>query len=200
MSEEKKSRWRGAVEKVAGQIETQKAQKAASAAQAGSLVIQKSFGTSTIAIYDGGFVRVSKVLNSMTALTPYEKLRSIKYSEQVQDRGSLSNAAYRLPGASKQKRSLYLTIATDRKVHTLSTEAEVLGGDVKSGRALEAAGQAVLDSHGSSAAATAQAGGVPPTAAPDIADQIKKLADLHAAGILTDDEFATKKADLLHRM
>jgi hypothetical protein len=54
--------------------------------------MQKSFGTSTIAIYESGFVRVSKVLNSMTALTPYEKLRSIQYSEQVQDRGSVSNA------------------------------------------------------------------------------------------------------------
>ena len=32
------------------------------------------------------------------------------------------------------------------------------------------------------------------------ADQIKKLADLHQAGILTDDEFAAKKADLLKRM
>ncbi|MBA3232428.1 MAG: SHOCT domain-containing protein [Propionibacteriales bacterium] len=33
-----------------------------------------------------------------------------------------------------------------------------------------------------------------------MADQIKKLADLHAAGVLTDEEFAAKKADLLNRM
>lgn len=196
MTEEKKSWWRGAVEKVEGQIESQKAQHAASATEAGTLAIQKSFGTTTVAIYDGGFVRVSKVLNSMTPLTPYEKLRSIKFSEQVQDRGSFSNAAYRLPGASKQKRSLYLTIATDRKVHTLSTEAEMLSGDVKSGRALEAAGQAVLDSL--PAAGPAQAAGS--AAANDIAEQIKKVAELHAEGILTDDEFAAKKADLLKRI
>lgn len=30
--------------------------------------------------------------------------------------------------------------------------------------------------------------------------QIQKLADLHSNGILTDDEFATKKAELLSRM
>lgn len=36
--------------------------------------------------------------------------------------------------------------------------------------------------------------------APDLAEQIRKLSDLHAAGILTDDEFAAKKADLLARM
>lgn len=34
----------------------------------------------------------------------------------------------------------------------------------------------------------------------DIPDQLRKLAELHAGGILTDDEFATKKAELLSRM
>jgi len=34
----------------------------------------------------------------------------------------------------------------------------------------------------------------------DIAGQIDKLADLHARGVLTDEEFATKKAELLGRM
>jgi hypothetical protein len=31
-------------------------------------------------------------------------------------------------------------------------------------------------------------------------DQTKKLGELHAAGILTDSEFATKKAELLTRL
>lgn len=35
---------------------------------------------------------------------------------------------------------------------------------------------------------------------PDIAEQIKKLASLHDAGILTDEEFEAKKAELLSRM
>jgi len=35
---------------------------------------------------------------------------------------------------------------------------------------------------------------------PDVLDQIKRLADLHAAGALTDEEFAAKKADLLGRL
>lgn len=43
-----------------------------------------------------------------------------------------------------------------------------------------------------------------PTAAaqaqPDFPDQIRKLAGLRDAGILTEDEFASKKADLLSRM
>lgn len=34
----------------------------------------------------------------------------------------------------------------------------------------------------------------------DVADQLRKLSELHAKGILTDEEFAAKKADLLKRL
>lgn len=37
-------------------------------------------------------------------------------------------------------------------------------------------------------------------AGPDLIDQIKRLGELHDAGILTDEEFSTKKAELLARM
>ncbi len=37
-------------------------------------------------------------------------------------------------------------------------------------------------------------------AAPDIAGQIEKLAELHQKGMLSDSEFAAKKAELLDRM
>lgn len=33
-----------------------------------------------------------------------------------------------------------------------------------------------------------------------IFDQIRKLAELHQEGILTDEEYTTKKAELLSRM
>ena len=36
-----------------------------------------------------------------------------------------------------------------------------------------------------------------PGLAPDALDQLKKLAELHAAGVLTDEEFASQKARLL---
>lgn len=39
-----------------------------------------------------------------------------------------------------------------------------------------------------------------PAAAPDLVAQIKGLADLRDAGVLSEDEFQTKKADLLSRM
>lgn len=43
-------------------------------------------------------------------------------------------------------------------------------------------------------------GSAPAGAYPDVADQIRKLAELRDAGILTEEEFAEKKADLLRRM
>ncbi len=38
------------------------------------------------------------------------------------------------------------------------------------------------------------------TAGPAIPDQIRQLAELHAAGVLTDAEFSSKKSELLSRM
>ena len=43
-------------------------------------------------------------------------------------------------------------------------------------------------------------GAVQPTGGTDIADQIRKLAELRDQGHLTQHEFDTKKAELLKRM
>lgn len=201
MTEEKKSWWRDAKSKIEAQVDTKKAQAAEGSAAAGNLVIEKDFGVNTVAIYDGGYVRVSKL---MTPFTPYEKLKSIKFTLHTRDQspGGRAVASALTLGLSSftspEDQKLSLTIVTDKKVHTLSNPAGS-GVDIKKGYALEAAGQAVLD--GQSATASQQsAAAAAATTAPDIAEQIKKLADLHAAGILTDDEFASKKADLLDRM
>ena len=39
-----------------------------------------------------------------------------------------------------------------------------------------------------------------PASAPSIPEQSRALSELHSAGILTDDEFSAKKAELLSRM
>lgn len=44
------------------------------------------------------------------------------------------------------------------------------------------------------------AGDSPAPAAPNITEQLAKLAQLHDAGVLTDDEFAAKKTQLLERL
>jgi hypothetical protein len=52
--------------------------------------------------------------------------------------------------------------------------------------------------HGAGTAVSAQSAS--PTSEPSIPEQIRSLSELHAAGILTDDEFTAKKAELLARM
>lgn len=66
---------------------------------------------------------------------------------------------------------------------------------------LEVAGRGVLD-----ALAVRPAGSVPAvTPLPavdqsDVIEQIKKLGELHAAGVLSDEEFSSKKTELLNRI
>jgi hypothetical protein len=48
--------------------------------------------------------------------------------------------------------------------------------------------------------APASSAGSSPAASEDIASQLEKLAALHKSGVLTDEEFAAKKAELLSRM
>ncbi len=40
----------------------------------------------------------------------------------------------------------------------------------------------------------------PTVPVPDVTEQLRKLGELHAAGILTDAEFSAKKAELLDRL
>jgi hypothetical protein len=47
------------------------------------------------------------------------------------------------------------------------------------------------------AARARPAGGAPAATAPDLADQLTRLGDLHAAGVLSADEFAAAKARLI---
>lgn len=144
MAEEKKGWLRGAADKVEAKVENQRAQQATNEAKAGNLILERQFGLSRVAIYENGFVRVGRGgLNVLTGLSPYEILKSIKYGEQIQDRSAFG-AAWNGPFASSQRRTLALTIVTDRKVHTLATEGQMLSGDDKAGRALEAAGQVVI--------------------------------------------------------
>ena len=49
---------------------------------------------------------------------------------------------------------------------------------------------------GLAAGLTVVAGG----AAPDPVDQLKRLAELHDAGVITAEEFESKKAEILSRM
>jgi hypothetical protein len=167
----------------------------------GKLIKSGAFGATTVEIYEGGFVRVG---NFLTAKSPYEKLASISFSTQVQDKsaGGRALAAGLTLGlstfTSNEKRILFLTIATDKKVHTLQTEGGMGRTEDKTGLALEAAGKAALETlrlTGSQRTAIIES---PPSAT--VGEQLRQLADLHKEGVLTDEEFAGAKARLLAQL
>jgi hypothetical protein len=212
---------------------------------AGALVTSGVFGTSAIEIYEGGYVRVAEGKENLVApatiskKTPYEKLRSIKFTQSDADaaaasapsaieglvgtamtslmKGGKALAKGTMPGlaaagiahvATTGSRRAFLTIATDKAIHTLSNQSSNSVGIKTSnkghnevGRALEAAGNAVLgisDAPARTLASEAQpvmSGQV--AAGPTLAERLRELAGLHAEGILSDEEFAASKAKLL---
>lgn len=116
--------------------------------------------------------------------------------------------------ASNAARKSFLTIATDKQIHTLTNQTtNSVGlktsnkGHNYAGRALEVAGNAALGvvevepqpvaDAPVIAAAPGLAAATRPTAAPTLSDRLRELADLHKDGILSDEEFASAKAKLL---
>ena len=157
----------------------------------GVVVKKGEFGFKTVEIYDSGHVRVGLLL---TKKSPFEKLKSIKFSHQVQDRTRAGHLWTTGGLGSREKRVLLLTIATDKQIHTLSTEGQIGRGEDKLGLALEAAGNSVL------------ATDPPPTAITQVSpeatagEKLRQIADLHEDGVLSDEEFAAAKAKLLDQL
>ncbi|MEO6205749.1 MAG: SHOCT domain-containing protein [Mycobacteriales bacterium] len=182
------------------------------AAKYGRLVASELFASRRIELYDGGYVRVGGVSNvtggpqndlmSKNSFyvvaydAPFEKLRAIKASAQVQDKSAGGRAVASVASfglsklASNENRYLFLTISTDRETYSLQEKGGMLLGQAS--MKLELAGQGILDALGSRAASA------PATPAPgSVADQLRDLAALHRDGVLTDEEFAAAKAKLL---
>jgi len=116
--------------------------------------------------------------------------------------------------ASNAARKSFLTIATDKQIHTLTNQSSNSVGLKTSnkghnevGRALEVAGNAVLGvvevdpQHGVAEPVNAADPKSSPAsqsaAAPTLSDRLRELAGLHKEGILSADEFAAAKAKLL---
>lgn len=218
-------------------------------AAAGALVTSGVFGTSTVEIHENGYVRIaawegtsSTMVKGIDKKTPYEKLRSIKFTEAEQQSSGGSSALESTVGpavaklmkggkglmkasapgmamagiahlSSNAARKTFLTIVTDKQIHTLTNQRNNSVGLKTShkghddvGRALEIAGKAVLgvvevDPQAVVAPAIAVAPASPPASqsadVPTLSDRLRELANLHKEGILSDEEFAGAKAKLL---
>jgi len=140
-----------------------------------------------IEIYDEGFVKIG---------TQHEKLLGISGETSVSRQGDLTRLFKSLNAFSTIKGArLSLTIVTDKKMHYFSP-LSVSELDVESYQKILAAGTAVLDQiQLRTIAATAPETPVAPTA--ELGTQLKQISDLHAQGVLSDDEFAAAKAKLL---
>lgn len=225
--------------------------QAEDAQAAGALVTSGVFGTSTIEIYENGYVRVASWgegvsgtgSKSIDKNTPYERLRSINFTQpEGQSSGATSSpegalgpaVAKLMKGgkglmkasasgmavagfaqlASNAAQKSFLTIATDKQIHTLTNQSSNSVGLKTSnkghddvGRALQVAGNAVLgvveDESRPVVAAPSIAADPEPApasqaaAAPTLSSRLRELADLHKEGILSDEEFAAAKAKLL---
>jgi len=231
--------------------EEQTRRQAEDALAAGLLVTSGVFGTSTVEVYENGYVRVASWNERVSATGPksidkntaYEKLRSVKFTHPENEAsgapsvldGAVGPAVAKLlkggkglmkasaPGMaaagiahvpSNAARKSFLTIATDKQIHTLTNQTtNSVGlktsnkGHNYAGRELEVAGNAVLGvvevepqpvaDAPVIAAARRSAEATPPAAAPTLSDRLRELADLHKDGILSDEEFASAKAKWL---
>ena len=169
----------------------------------GPSVAKAEVGMKTLELFERGYLSTSGGLVTQGAFGlgkskgNFERIISIKYRESTntfnRDQSIVGSAITNAVTLGMGSTESVKTQTTG--TITVNTEANVYSGTInaKHGRIFEAYGERWFG-----------AGQPPPAPAapaqPDIADQIKKLAELNTAGILTDEEFATKKAQLLDRM
>jgi hypothetical protein len=93
--------------------------------------------------------------------------------------------------ASNNRGVVYVTVIGEKTGTRTYTTRNPSGTQLTSIRTLKAAADTIIQRADAVAADGAQA---------DVMTQIQRLAELHSAGALTDEEFATKKAELLDRL
>jgi len=89
-------------------------------------------------------------------------------------------------------------VGTAARTAVIAGTATAVSGKVAAGQAARAQAAAPPPAPASDAPVAAAAAAAPTPVLSDAAfDQLKKLGELHDAGILTEEEFAAKKAQLL---
>lgn len=148
-----------------------------------------------IGIYANGYVGIGR---------NFEKLLGISGETQVLRKTGIGRSAATaatvlftpFPGfnllSPGQRGRISLVIVTDRTTHLFSTE-QVHESAVQNYEGLLSAGKAIIKVSQS----TTLMQNVPASSENDLGGQLKQISELHAQGILSDDEFAAAKAKLL---
>jgi ribosomal protein L7/L12 len=170
----------------------------------GQMVIEEMFAGKVVRIYDKGYVRVSGVfLGKNEAI--FELLKGISSSADVTKKTGLGRTAgFVVTGGlntlltSNKRGDMYLTIYTDRTTHMLHSDPPT-ERDMKAMHKLATVGRSILESSGAEQDSQPQA--IPSESSAvggtDTVEQLLKLAELHANGVLSDAEFETAKKRVL---
>lgn len=176
--------------------EAKKAERVALEEEAGEVVASEAFGTNWVTIYREGYVKVSKGLGVIKGLP--EKIVDIWGETDVTKKtglgravGAVVTSGVNLLLASNQRGNIYLTITTEKQVHSLVRENPKTN-DINSMHKLVAAGKSVLKQQ-SSDEQRAEA----EDSRRDLPAQLKELSKLAEDGVISKEEFEAAKAKLL---
>lgn len=175
----------------------EKAEEATIKAALGKCALDTRFNLKRIRIYQGGYVQIGNQ-------SP-ERLLGISGQADISSKTGLGRTAgsigfmaitllppINLLGPSVRG-DLMLTIVTDKETHVIHTRTP-MSEDLKALRALDATGNSILGVLNSAAETTTYSRS---SVSSDVSDQLIKLGELKANGIVTDEEFAAAKAKLL---
>ena len=147
-----------------------------------------------IAIFDGGYVKIG---------SKYQKLLGISGDTQLTKKTGLGRSVATLatfatpwPGfnllSPGQRGVISLSIVTDKKTWVFSSD-QVDSASVGKYQKILAAGTTVIEMQ----RAKEQGPNSSETVETDLSTQLKQLGELHAQGILSEEEFTSAKAKLL---
>ena len=162
--------------------------------KAASAVIQNGVMLTNVSIYDKGYVKISG---------SYEKLLGISGDTQVNKKTGIGRSAATIasfatpfPGfnllSPGQRGRISLTIVTDKKTHLFSTD-QVHESAVRNYQSLLGAGTAILQMTQIETVSNSPQ----QISSTDLGTQLKQISELHAQGILSDEEFTAAKSKLL---
>jgi len=142
----------------------------------------------TVVIYQKGFVTVKGSTEKLVAISASDNTTT--KSALGRGLGAVATAGINMHG-SKLRGQAYLIVTTESKSVSIHLESPT-PKEIQDLHRIVAAGQNVIESNKS---VTPPSQGV--AVQSDVASQLKQLSDLHAAGALTDSEFAEAKSRIL---
>lgn len=173
----------------------------------GRLISDEIFFAKRIRLYSKGFIRVGSTSNA-----PYEKLLGISGSVDATKKTALGRSlafgltmgySYLL-NPNDKRGDVYLTIVTDKKTHALH-QSPPSAKAIQAMHQLVTAGEAILKSQAFSThiqpmdsrpvtdGISANTGG----SVDDLLSRLQQLGDLHASGVVSDDEFSQLKEKIM---